>query len=100
LVADLRAVSFSPPAQPLLGAFSTSEIQDGARAFGSAASQLSKRSRTAPSTSLAASAVASRSLVWPTNSGSRMNTDSIAAGAGHHVLAGDLLRPLLPASSP
>ncbi len=44
----------------------------------SAASQLSNRSRTAPSTSRAASWVASRSLVWPTNSGSRMKTEIIA----------------------
>jgi hypothetical protein len=43
------------------------------------ASQWSNWSLTALSTMRAASAVASRSLVWPWNSGSRMNTESIAA---------------------
>ena len=46
--------------------------------FASAASQWSKWSRTAPSTSRAASVVARRSLVWPTNSGSEMKHDTSA----------------------
>ena len=46
--------------------------------FVSAASQLSKWSRTAPSTSFCASTVASLSLVWPTNSGSLMKQDTSA----------------------
>ena len=46
---------------------------------GEAASQWSKASRTVVSTIRAASTVASLSLVWPWNSGSRMNTDSIEA---------------------
>ena len=45
---------------------------------------------TAPSTSRVASAEASRSLVWPWNCGSRMNSDSSIAAPDGDVLAGRL----------
>ena len=48
------------------------------------------------STMRCASAVASRSLVWPWNSGSRMNTESMHAGADHHVVAASPLAARLP----
>ena len=50
----------------------------GSPAVGEAASQWSKASRMAFSTMRIASTLASRSLVWPTNSGSRMKTESMA----------------------
>ena len=58
--------------------------------FVSAASQLSKWSRTAPSTMRCASTVARRSLVWPTNSGSRMKQLTQRASACGQIFAGDL----------
>ena len=42
-----------------------------------------------------ASTVASLSLVWPWNSGSRMNTDSIDAAVLMHVVGDDLRRLLV-----
>ena len=58
------------------------------------------RSRTALSTMRCASAVASRSLVWPWNSGSRMNTESSAAAGTSTSSAVMLAARLLPVSSP
>ncbi len=53
-------------------------------------SQWSKASRIVPSTRRAASWLASRSLVWPWNSGSRMKIDSSAQAVDEHVVGGDL----------
>ena len=68
--------------------------------LGSPASQLSMRSRTAPSTSFWAPVVASRSLVWPTNSGSGMNTEIIAEA--EPITSSRVIEAtrLLPTSSP
>jgi hypothetical protein len=78
-VAALRATSFSIRRRARSSARSKAKSSSLAAWLGVAASQWSKASRTAESTMRAASAVCSRPLFWPWNSGSRMNTEIIAA---------------------
>ena len=78
LVADLRAVSFSIRRRRRSSARSTRKSRMLPADFGSAASQVSKWSRTEFSTRRAASSVARRSLVWPTNCGSRIKHETMA----------------------
>ena len=78
-VALLRATSFSWRRRRRSSARSITQSSSLLAWAGEAASQWSKASRTAVSTMRCASTVASLSLVWPWNSGSRMNTDSIDA---------------------
>ena len=74
-----RPISFSRRRFRRSSAWSTVHSSSLVACCGQSASQWSKASRTALSTMRVASAVASLSLVWPWNSGSRMNTDSMAA---------------------
>ena len=60
---------------------------------------MSKESRIDCSTMRCASAVASRSLVWPTNSGSRMKTDSMADAVSMTSSAVMIEARLLPETS-
>jgi hypothetical protein len=75
-----------------------SRIEPAALVF--AASQLSKWSRTAASTMRAASVVARRSLVWPTNSGSAMKQETSAQPPPVRSSRVMLAAFLLPTSSP
>ncbi len=102
-VAVLRATSFSWRRRRRSSARSITQSSSLLACCGEAASQWSKASRTAVSTMRPASTVASLSLVWPWNSGSRMNTESIAAQvamtssvvtACHPLLLADPLRVL------
>ncbi len=78
-VADWRPISFSRFLLSRSSAWSTAQSSSLVACWGESASQWSKASRTVLSTMRVASWVASRSLVWPWNSGSRMNTESMAA---------------------
>ena len=78
-VADWRPTSFSRLRFRRSSAWSIDHSSSFVACIGLSASQWSKASRTVLSTMRAASCVARRSLVWPWNSGSRMNTDSMAA---------------------
>ena len=78
-VAVLRATSFSWRRRRRSSARSITQSRSLLACCGEAASQWSKASRIAFSTMRPASTVASLSLVWPWNSGSRMKTDSIEA---------------------
>ncbi|GJE41027.1 hypothetical protein AEGHOMDF_0186 [Methylobacterium soli] len=78
-VAVLRATSFSCRRRRRSSARSITQSRSLFAWAGEAASQWSKASRIAVSTMRDASTVASLSLVWPWNSGSRMKTESIEA---------------------
>ena len=78
-VADCRPISFSRLRLRRSSAWSMAQSSSLVACWGLSASQWSKASRTAFSTMRVASWVASLSLVWPWNSGSRMNTESMAA---------------------
>ena len=78
-VALCRPISFSRLRLRRSSAWSMAQSSSLLACCGLSASQWSKASRTALSTMRVASWVASLSLVWPWNSGSRMNTDSMAA---------------------
>ena len=78
-VADWRPISFSRLRFKRSSAWSIDHSKSFVACAGLSASQWSKASRTVLSTMRVASCVASRSFVWPWNSGSRMKTDSIAA---------------------
>ena len=78
-VAVLRATSFSWRRRRRSSARSITQSRSLLACCGEAASQWSKVSRIAFSTMRPASTVASLSLVWPWNSGSRMKTESMEA---------------------
>ena len=76
-VAALREMSFSWRRRMRSSARSTTKSSSLLACIGLPASQWSNGSLIAFSTMRCASAVARRSLVWPWNSGSRMNTESM-----------------------
>ncbi len=76
-VAEARLTSLSFRRFKRSSARSITQSSSRLAACGDADSQWSKASRTAVSTILVASGDDSLSLVWPWNSGSRMNTDSM-----------------------